>query len=69
MEGGGGTPNTLRHTTHTYLAAKGVPKAQIDTAARHSTDGGTGDKYNHLRPDYLNDLVAAIEEFWRDIDA
>ena len=65
---GVGTPNTLRHTTHTYLAAQGVPKAQIDTAAGHSTDGGTGDKYNHLRPDYLKDFVAAIESFWAEVD-
>lgn len=56
-----GTPNTLRHTTHTYLAARRVPKAQIDTAAGHSTDAGTGDKYNHLRPDYLKEFIAAIE--------
>ena len=66
---GVGTPNTLRHTTHTFLAAKGVPKAQIDTAAGHSTDGGTGDKYNHLRPDYLQEFIAAIEQFWVEVDA
>jgi integrase len=65
---GVGTPNTLRHTTHTFLAAKGVPKAQIDTAAGHSTDGGTGDKYNHLRPDYLQEFIAAIEQFWVEVD-
>lgn len=62
-----GTPNTLRHTTHTYLASRGVPKAQIDTAAGHSTDAGTGDKYNHLRPDYLKDFIAAIEAFWDEV--
>lgn len=64
-----GTPNTFRHTTHTFLAALGVPKAQIDTAAGHSTDGGTGDKYNHLRPEYLKDFVAGIEAFWAEVDA
>jgi integrase len=65
---GQGTPNTLRHSIHTYLAARGVPKAQIDTAAGHSTDAGTGDKYNHLRPDYLKDFVAGVEEFWAEVD-
>jgi len=48
---------------------KGVPKAQIDTAAGHSTDRGTGDKYNHLRPDYLKEFIAAIECFWAEVDA
>lgn len=63
-----GTPNTLRHTTHTYLASKGVPKAQIDTAFGHSTDTGSGDKYNHLRPEYLREFVSAIEMFWAEVD-
>ena len=59
---------TLRHSIHTYLAARGVPKAQIDTAAGHSTDRGTGDEYNHLRPDYLKDFIAGIEAFWFEVD-
>lgn len=63
-----GSPNTLRHTAHTFLAARGVPKAQIDTAAGHRTDSGSGDKYNHLRPDYLKDFIAAVEEFWSEVD-
>ena len=46
-----------------------MPNAQIDTAAGHSTDGGTGDKYNHLRPDYLQEFIAAIEQFWAEVDA
>lgn len=61
---GVGTPNTLRHSIHTFLAAHGVPKAQIDTAAGHATDAGTGDRYNHLRPEYLKDFIAGIEAFW-----
>lgn len=62
-----GTPNTLRHTIHTFLAAKGVPKAQIDTAAGHATDAGTGDRYNHLRPGYLMDFIAGVEAFWAEV--
>jgi integrase len=62
-----GTPNTLRHSIHTYLAARGVPKAQIDTAAGHATDEGTGDRYNHLRPGYLNDFIDGIEAFWAEV--
>lgn len=65
---GVGTPNTLRHTAHTFLASKGVPKAQIDTAFGHSTDSGTGDKYNHLRPEYLREFIDAIEMFWAEVD-
>lgn len=64
-----GTPNTLRHSIHTYLAARGVPKAQIDTAAGHATDAGTGDRYNHLRPDYLKDFIAGVEAFWEDVSS
>ncbi len=62
-----GTPNTLRHSIHTYLAARGVPKAQIDAAAGHATDEGTGDRYNHLRPAYLTDFIAGIESFWAEV--
>ncbi|MDB5715222.1 MAG: hypothetical protein JWO15_2619, partial [Sphingomonadales bacterium] len=62
-----GSPNTLRHSIHTFLAARGVPKAQIDTAAGHATDDGTGDRYNHLRPAYLTDFIAGIEAFWTEV--
>lgn len=64
-----GTPNTLRHSLHTYLSARGVPKAQIDTAAGHATGTGTGRKYDHLRPDYLREFVAGVEAFWLEVDA
>src|SRR3546814_7757825 len=33
-----GSPNTLRHTLHTYLQTVGVPQAQIDAAAGHSSE-------------------------------
>ncbi len=62
-----GSPNTLRHSIHTFLAARGVPKAQIDTAAGHATDDGTGDRYNHLRPAYLTDFIDGIEAFWSEV--
>lgn len=64
-----GSPNTLRHTIHTYLQTVGVPQAQIDAAAGHSSDGGgTGRNYTHLRPEYLKDFIEAVEGYWSEID-
>ncbi len=34
---------------------------------KHATDAGTGDIYNHLRPEYLSDFVAGVESFWREV--
>jgi site-specific recombinase XerD len=64
-----GSPNTLRHSLHTYLQARGVPQAQIDMAAGHSSEKGSGRNYTHLRPDYLREFSRAIEDYWRDLDA
>ncbi|UZK67860.1 hypothetical protein [Sphingomonas sp. M1-B02] len=64
---GVGTPNTLRHSLHTFLASKGVPSAQVKTAAGHTTEDGCGDRYNHLRPEYLMEFVAGIEAFWSEV--
>lgn len=58
-----GSPNTLRHTIHTWHKARGVPDAQIDAAAGHSEDG-TGANYTHLRPEYLREFVESTEAFW-----
>lgn len=64
-----GSPNTLRHTIHTYLQTVGVPQAQIDAAAGHSSDGGgTGRNYTHLRPEYLKDFIEAVEGYWGEMD-
>ncbi len=59
--------HTASFSIHTYLAACGVPKAQIDTAAGHSTDDGTGDRYNHLRPSYITEFIEGIESFWKEV--
>lgn len=65
-----GSPNSLRHTIHTYLQMVGVPQAQIDAAAGHVQDGGgTGKNYTHLRPEYLKEFIAAIENYWHEMDA
>ena len=64
-----GSPNTLRHSLHTYLQTMGVPQAQIDMAAGHSSEKGSGKNYTHLRPDYLREFAAAIEAYWRDMDS
>lgn len=58
-----GSPNTLRHTIHTWHKTFGVPDAQIDAAAGHS-EKGTGANYTHLRPDYLREFIESTEAFW-----
>jgi len=58
-----GTPNTLRHTIHTWHKTYGVPDAQIDAAAGHSEEG-TGANYTHLRPEYLREFITSTEAFW-----
>ena len=61
-----GTPNTLRHTIHTWHKRQGVPEAQIDAAAGHS-EQGTGASYTHLRPEYLREFTASTEAFWEAV--
>lgn len=63
-----GSPNTLRHTIHTYLQTAGVPQAQIDAAAGHSSERGSGRNYTHLRPEYLKDFIDAVEGYWSDME-
>src|SRR3546814_3532331 len=63
-----GSPNTLRHTLHTYLQTVGVPQAQIDAAAGHGSERGSGRNYTHLRPEYLKDFIEAVEAYWREMD-
>lgn len=63
-----GSPNALRHTIHTQLNRMGVPNAQIDLAAGHSGERGSGRNYTHLRPDYLKEFRAGVERYWREMD-
>lgn len=66
----GGTPNTFRHTCHTYLQTMGVPQAQIDLAAGHvAAEKGSGRNYTHLRPEYLREFVEAVEAYWSNMDS
>jgi site-specific recombinase XerD len=62
-----GTPNTLRHTIITEMHRRGVPEGQIDTAAGHVGEGTGKRNYRHLRPDYLAELIEAIESYWGEI--
>ena len=62
------TPNTLRHTLNTELHARGVPEAQIETAAGHLGVGTNKRSYRHLRPDYLGAFIAAVEDYWRELE-
>ncbi|MBC9033018.1 site-specific integrase [Sphingomonas sp. JC676] len=62
-----GTPNTLRHTIHTWHQRHGVPQAQIDAAAGHTSERGSGANYTHLRPEYLREFIDSTEAFWRAV--
>ena len=62
-----GSPNTLRHTISTELHRRGVPDAQIDAAAGHAGEGTNKKNYRHLRPDYLRELIAAVEDYWAEV--
>jgi integrase len=64
---GRGTPNTLRHTIMTEMHKRGVPEAQIEMAAGHVGEGTNKRNYRHLRPDYLAELMAAIEDYWAEV--
>lgn len=62
-----GSPNTLRHTCSTEMHKRGVPEAQIDFAAGHRGDGTNKRHYRHLRPDYLAEFIAGVEDFWTEV--
>jgi integrase len=64
---GKGTPNTLRHTAITEMHRRGVPEAQIDAASGHAGEGTNKRNYRHLRPDYLAELIGAVENYWREM--
>jgi integrase len=64
-----GSPNTLRHTHSTEMHRRGVPEAQIDTAAGHSGESTNKKNYRHLRPEYLRDWIDAVEDYWSGLDA
>lgn len=61
------TPNTLRHTAITEMNRRGVPDAQIDTAAGHIGEGTGKRNYRHLRPEYLAELISAVEGYWSEV--
>ncbi|RZL70935.1 MAG: hypothetical protein EOP66_15660 [Sphingomonas sp.] len=63
-----GTPNTLRHTAITEMHRRGVDERQIDIAAGHAPVGTGKRNYMHLRPDYLAELIDAVEAYWSDMD-
>ncbi|HEX7874145.1 MAG TPA: hypothetical protein VF475_14625 [Sphingobium sp.] len=62
-----GTPNSLRHTIITEMHRRGVPEAQIDAAAGHIGEGTGKRNYRHLRPDYLAQLIDAVESYWSEL--
>lgn len=64
---GRGTPNTLRHTAISEMHRRGVDERQIDMAAGHAPIGTGKRNYMHLRPDYLAELIAAVEAYWSEM--
>lgn len=62
-----GSPNTLRHTISTEMHRRGVPEAQIETAAGHRGIGTNNRHYRHLRPEYLSDFIDGVEALWADV--
>ena len=62
-----GSPNTLRHTTSTEMHRRGVPEAQIESAAGHRGETTNKRHYNHLRPEYLTGFIDGVEAFWADV--
>ena len=62
-----GSPNTLRHTASTEMHRRGVPEAQIETAAGHRGQGTNKRNYMHVRPEYLTDFIDGVEAFWSDV--
>lgn len=62
-----GSPNTLRHTATTQMHARGVPEAQIETAAGHAGETTNKKHYRHLRPEYLHAYINGAESLWEDI--
>lgn len=64
---GRGTPNTLRHTIITEMHRRGVDERQIDMAAGHAPIGTGKRNYMHLRPDYLAEMIEAVETYWSEM--
>jgi hypothetical protein len=65
---GQGSPNTLRHTISIEMHRRGVPEAQIETAAGHRGDGTNKRHYRHLRPEYIAGFIDGVESLWEDVD-
>jgi hypothetical protein len=62
-----GSPNTLWHTITTEMHRRGVPDAQIETAASHRGQGSNKRHYRHMRPEYLTDFIDGVEALWADV--
>lgn len=46
---------------------RGVPEAQIETAAGHRGAGTNNKHFRHLRPEYLTDFIDGVESLWADV--
>jgi GT2 family glycosyltransferase len=49
------------------MHARRVPEAQIHAAAGHSGDTTNKRNYRHLRPEYLRDFIAGMEDYWSEV--
>ena len=45
-----------------------ISEGQVETAAGNAGEGTNKRNYRRLRPGYLAELIAGIEEFWRSVD-
>jgi integrase len=57
----GVTPHTLRHTFATLAIEAGVPVERVGKAMGHLDPRTTDRVYGHLSPEYLRDVVDAVE--------
>lgn len=55
------TPYTLRHTGAVWAAERGVPMSELAQLMGHDDDRTTQKHYARYSPDYLRDVVAAID--------
>ena len=46
---------------------RGIPEAQIESAAGHLGEGTNKRHCRHLRPGYLKEFIARVEDYWGEI--
>jgi hypothetical protein len=57
-----GSPNTLRHTCSTEMHRAAFPRRRSIAPPAHAGEGTNKRHYRHLRPDYLREFIAGVED-------